>query len=268
MLSFHLHTTYWYMFPVAIAVATVAMLTGVGGSKFFSPIFILLLRLDPQVAFGVALFTQSFGFLSGLVAYGTRQAIDYRMGIKVLLITLPVSLLAVYVSDLIPPVRLEQIFAIILIGLSLLVLGKHSARQSGEEGPSGAKLGGVGMAVSALGAAFIGLISVGLGELLTPFFLIRQRYSYTHTVGTVVFIVFFTTLITALARMGAMLLSGDQLLLQRVFDIVVFTVPGVLIGGQLAPSLSMKASAKTMERFLQFTFAAVGAVMLASSLGR
>ncbi len=35
-------TLYWYMFPVALGVATLAMATGIEGAAFFSPIFILI----------------------------------------------------------------------------------------------------------------------------------------------------------------------------------------------------------------------------------
>ena len=44
---------YWYLLPVAILVATVAMASGVGGATFFTPIFMLGLGLSPEVAIGV-----------------------------------------------------------------------------------------------------------------------------------------------------------------------------------------------------------------------
>jgi uncharacterized membrane protein YfcA len=49
---------YWYLFPVSIAVATLAMASGIGGAVFFSPIFLLWLKLEPTVAIGVALVTE------------------------------------------------------------------------------------------------------------------------------------------------------------------------------------------------------------------
>ena len=39
---------YWYMFPIAILIATIAMASGVGGATFFSPLFILALGLPPE----------------------------------------------------------------------------------------------------------------------------------------------------------------------------------------------------------------------------
>ena len=39
---------YWFMLPVAVAVATTAMASGVGGATFFAPIMILALRFPPE----------------------------------------------------------------------------------------------------------------------------------------------------------------------------------------------------------------------------
>ncbi len=54
-LTFH----YWFMFPISIAIATIAMSTGIGGAVFFSPIFMLALKIEPSVAIGTALITES-----------------------------------------------------------------------------------------------------------------------------------------------------------------------------------------------------------------
>lgn len=59
----------WYLFPLSILIATIAISSGIGGAVFFSPIFMLALKLDPTVAIGTALITELFGFSSGLIAY-------------------------------------------------------------------------------------------------------------------------------------------------------------------------------------------------------
>lgn len=64
-------TLYWFMFPVAIVVATCAMLSGIGGAALFTPIFVLIFPLlgpeyvlaSTTAAVGTALITQTFGFL-------------------------------------------------------------------------------------------------------------------------------------------------------------------------------------------------------------
>ena len=35
-------TLYWFMFPIAMCVATTAMLSGIGGAAMFAPIFMII----------------------------------------------------------------------------------------------------------------------------------------------------------------------------------------------------------------------------------
>ena len=45
-------TKYWFMFPVAIGVATCAITAGIGGAALFGPIFLIIFPLlGPQYAF-------------------------------------------------------------------------------------------------------------------------------------------------------------------------------------------------------------------------
>ena len=45
----------WWLFPVSIGIATIAMSSGIGGAVFFSPLFLLVLGLSPTIAIGSAL---------------------------------------------------------------------------------------------------------------------------------------------------------------------------------------------------------------------
>ena len=71
---------FWYLLPISIAVATIAMASGVGGAVFFTPIFLLWLKFEPPVAVGIALTTELFGFGSGLFAYARARLIDFSLG--------------------------------------------------------------------------------------------------------------------------------------------------------------------------------------------
>ena len=39
---------YWFIFPIAVLFATIAMASGVGGATFFSPFFILARGSSPR----------------------------------------------------------------------------------------------------------------------------------------------------------------------------------------------------------------------------
>ncbi len=94
---------YWYMLPISVLVATIAMASGVEGATFFTPIFILALGLSPEIAIGTGLITEVFGFASGLYDYARRRLIDYRLGGTLLIATLPLALSGTWLAGRVEP---------------------------------------------------------------------------------------------------------------------------------------------------------------------
>ena len=72
----------WYLMPISIMIATISMSSGIGGAVFFSPLFMLALGLEPQIAIGAALVTELAGFSSGLFAYLKARLIDFKLARK------------------------------------------------------------------------------------------------------------------------------------------------------------------------------------------
>ena len=126
---------HWYLFPVSIGVATLAMASGVGGAVFFSPIFILWLRLEPTVAIGIALITELFGFSSRLIAYVRAKLVDYRLGANLLMFSIPGAIVGVLSADLFPAIVLKTIFAVglVFIGLQLLLSWRQEQKEAMDE---------------------------------------------------------------------------------------------------------------------------------------
>ena len=276
---------YWYMFPIAILVATTAMASGVGGATFFSPIFILVLRLPPDVAIGTALMTEVFGFATGVWAYTRKKLIDFRMGGMLVIATVPAALLGTYLSGIIPPDILKTILGMGLFAVAISFLrspehndvrrmdadieteyGGEKAQSvlttaSGEEIRYTVCNRKEGTVIAGIGGLFVGMISTGLGELNGYFLLQRCRVPSKVSVATSVFVV----AVTALSASGGhfirfMSLGSDTL--QTVFSIVIFTVPGVMIGAQLGSWVGERLPQKIMERTLGVLFIFVAALTL------
>ena len=82
---------YWYLLPVAVLIAATANGAGVGGATFFSPLFILGLRLEPSVAIGTALITEVFGFASGVIGHARAKTIDWGMVKTMAVVSVPAA---------------------------------------------------------------------------------------------------------------------------------------------------------------------------------
>jgi uncharacterized membrane protein YfcA len=277
------------MFPTALLVATIAMASGVGGATFLTPIFILGLRLPPEVAIGTGLLTEVFGFASGLIAYARKRLIDYRLGASLLVVTIPVALLGTWVAGGIEPDILKVILGVGLfaVALSFLRAPEHKdvvrmdAAIQKEYGGAQSETCLVtaegeqvcytvcnrneGRLIVGVGGLFVGLISTGLGELNGYFLLQRCRVPSKVAVATSVFIVAVTALAGATGHMVQFVQSGRDVL-NTALSIAVFTIPGVILGGQLGSIVASRISQHTLERGLGILFILVAILTLGEVL--
>ncbi len=276
---------YWFMFPVAILVATTAMASGIGGATFFAPIFILALGLPPEVAIGTGLITEVFGFASGVGAYVRKRLIDYRLGTALLVTTIPLAIVGSWLAGAMNPSFLKIILGMGLLAVALSFLHTPEAKDVGradkaiddEFGGEKAETRLVtaqgeeirytvcnrteGRIIAGVGALFVGLISTGLGELNGYFLLRRCKVPSKVSVATSVFVVAFTALSAATGHLVQFIQSGGEAL-QTVFKIVIFTVPGVLVGAQLGAAVASRISQHALERGLGVLFVLVALLTL------
>ena len=248
---------YWHMLPLAIVIGVIATASGIGGATFFTPLFVLALGIAPDLAIGAALSVEVFGFASGFYAYARKRLIDYRLGAALLITTIPMALVGTWLSRRIEPDMLTGI-----LGVGLFAVAANALRTPEPQAVDrlddairrehGAGTGGTclltaegheicytvcnrteGRLVAAVGGLFKGMIGTGLGEIDEHFLLERCRVPSTVSVATGVFVILFTTLAAATGHFVGYVRGGAAL--DTVFSLLVFTTPGVLVGGQLGP---------------------------------
>lgn len=276
---------YWFMFPVSVLIATIAMASGVEGATFFAPFFLLVLRLPPEVAIGTGLITEAFGFASGLFSYTRKRLIDYSLGLNLLIATIPAAILGTWASSRVAPDVLKAILGVGLaaVGFSFLRALNHKqilmldnevqtslpqlksktrlVAADGEEIEYKVCNRTEGMAISSVGALFMGLVSTGLGEMNGYFLLQRCRVPSKVAVATSVFVVAITALIAATGHLAGFLQNGGEAL-ETVLNLCQFTVPGVIIGGQLGSYAASKIPQRTLETGLGILFILVALLTL------
>lgn len=276
---------YWLMFPISILIATVAMASGVGGATFFAPLFILVLGFPPDVAIGIGLITEVFGFASGVSAYVRKRLIDYKLGSTLLMATIPAALIGSLLSSSIEPDVLKTILGVGLFAIAISFLrapdhsdvaqldttikldygGKNAktilTTREGEEIRYTVCNRSQGWLISGIGGLFVGLISTGLGELNGYFLLQRCRVPSKISVATSVFVVAITVLVASSAHFYQFT-QADESVLQLVFSVVIFTIPGVIIGGQAGPIVANRISQRTMEMVIAILFILVAVFTL------
>ncbi len=276
---------YWFMFPAAVLIATVAMASGVGGATFFAPLFILALGLPPEVAIGTGLITEFFGFASGLYAYARKRLIDYRLGLALLVVTVPAALLGSWAAGWITADILKVVLGMGLFAIALSFLRapeqKDVARMDAfivqEYGGERAETSLVtaegeeirytvcnrteGRLIAGIGGLFEGLVSTGLGEMNGYFLLQRCRVPSKVSVATSVFVVALTVLFASAGHLVRFVQTGGEVL-TTVLSLVVFTAPGVILGAQLGSKIASRIPQKMLERGLGVLLVLVAALTL------
>ena len=275
---------YWYLFPISVLIATISMSSGIGGAVFFSPLFMLGLKLEPRIAIGAALANELFGFSSGLIAYYKAKLIDFKLAVNLLLFSVPAALLGTIYSDLVPPLVLKTIFAVglIFIGYQLFSSWRKEERERNEaffrkevekhfESELTDRSGktyrytvcnkSMGRAFAAIGGAFVGMISVGLAELQEYHLVARCRVPTPVAVATSIFVVVITVLMASVGHFYEFAKEGGEML-DQVVNIVIFSAPGVIIGGQFGPKLQKIIPEDKMKVGISFAFLIIGVFML------
>lgn len=280
--------TYWFLFPVAIAIAWIANGAGIGGATFLSPLFILVLGLEPKIAIGAALVTEVFGFASGVVAHMRARTIDWKVARLLASVAVPAGIVGSLLGGLIAPSVLK-----LVLGVGLLVIAVAFLRHKADQEEDARIAIGVGVVepsesrrviardgssfeyelcrrhegrwFATLGGALVGLISTGLGELNSYSLVMRCRIPSRVAIATSVVVVAVTALAASVTHLvGFVNDSGDSM--ATVLSIVIFTVPGVVVGGQFAPLLSRWVQGAKLIIFLGWLFAAIGIITVAEAL--
>ena len=276
-------TLYWFMFPVAICVATCAMLSGIGGAALFTPIFVLVFPLlgeeyelsSTVAAIAAALITQTFGFLSGFIGYQRRRLIDYGLASRLLVIAIPVAIAGAMLANAVPDSLLLAAYAVLVLLLAVGLLRQTRARaMPREDVPQELRLvidsagnrhefAHEGLHIrdkllTGVGAFMTGLVSVGIGEV-TISQLTRRGVPIAVAAATSVLVVILTVATASSALAVELIRDGGWSAVP--WHLLVYDIPGVLIGGQIGPRLQGRFNQRTLQKAIAFMFVVIGIAM-------
>ncbi len=284
---------YWFMLPVCIGIATIAMSSGISGAALLSPVLIIgfpllgVPTLAPAAAIGSSLFTEFSGFSSGVVGYVRRRLFDIKTVRALVLVAVPVAGAAGFLSGQIDPRILKGIYGLLMLPLAAVLW--RQAREELRPGSSNPKPEyapirdeapeltrvvdaqgtvyewrtcnrRVGRLLTAGGAAMAGLISTGIGEIEMPQLVKRCRVPVPVAAGTSIMIVASTVLGASVAHFLRLLQAGGVSAIP--WNLIAYTVPGAIIGGQIGARVQGKVPPRVMERAMGILFLLIGVVFL------
>jgi uncharacterized protein len=281
---------YWFMLPVSTLVATTAMVSGIGGAAMFTPIFLIgFPLLGPEyllpsavAAIGVALLTETFGFSSGFVGYYRKRLIDFRGAMPFIAAGVPFGIFGAIVAQDLPGPVIKGAYAILLLVIAV-ILYRHHAQPTEESAPATAGADqanhimhtitgrdgavyrfrrprqGIGILATGIGAFLTGIASVGIGESVMPQLVRRNHVPIPVAAATSVFVVIVIVAATSFTLISELIREGGASAVP--WHLVAYTIPGVIIGGQIGPRLQGKIPVRMMERGVATLFLAISLAM-------
>jgi len=291
-------TLYWFMFPVSICVATTAMLSGIGGAAFFIPIFLIVfpmlgpeyLMTSPVAAISVALLTETFGFSSGFIGYFRKKLIDFQVARALIIFSVPAGISGALLSHLANPEHLKLGYGFLMLLLSVILLKGHGPEERETGQPTSGfwakwldsthyyvenrqltdRTGATykyqfhrprkGAIPLGLGGFLTGLLSVGIGEIVMPLLIKRYRFPVPVAAATSILVVIITVMSASFTHISTLIAEGG--LSAVPWNLVSYTIPAVIIGGQIGPRLQGRVSSQAMEKAIAVLFAFIGIAML------
>ena len=253
-------TQYWFMFPIAICVATSAMLSGIGGAALFIQIFIIIFPLlgpdyplSTSAAIGSALMTEVFGFSSGFIGYYRKRLIDFRSALPFISVSVPTAITGALLFGILQEQDnlLKAIYAALMILLSIVIMRHTPASNSTRKQPatrttpstesilklvsrdgqeyqySKPKQGLIGGFFTSIGSFLTGFLGVGVGEVILPQLVKRNHVPVAVAAATS----------------------------------VCYTIPAVIIGGQIGPLLQGRIPQRKLEKAIAILFSIIGISM-------
>ncbi|MFQ5873138.1 MAG: sulfite exporter TauE/SafE family protein [Dehalococcoidia bacterium] len=264
----------WWVLPVSVCVATVALSSGISGALFFSPFFLLIVGLQPAQAIGAGLMTELFGTSFGTFNYVRQRVVDYQTLRILLLASIPAAVAGAFLAHRIEASILQIVLGAVLVVLAIIVLYHSTLKSKTPAGPildqakrittiraaDGSTYSyrtcnrSIGVPLAGIGAFLTGLMSAGLPEITTTQLMLRchipPRVAVATAISVLTVTVFFAAAVHALSA-------------EPAWHVVIWSIPGVIIGAQIGPRLSGKVPPKTAERVLSSLFLAIGLLVIA-----
>jgi uncharacterized protein len=291
-------TVYWFMLPVCVVVASVAMFSGISGAAMLTPVFLIgfpllgVPRLTTVEAIGTSLLLETSGFGTGVARYLAMRLADLETARSIIAVTLPLGALGAVAARHTPAQALRIGYGVAMLGLAWLLARKPPGGSAAEGAPQPALVRqsdrshppcGHGQArqlrtaagrtyawcahglrgqraISGAGALVAGLISTGVGEATLPPLVRRSRFPVPVAAATSTLIVAGTVTGAAATHLVQLVAAGG--LAAIPWNLLVWAVPGAVTGALLGTRLQGRVREDTARRFFAGLFALIGLTFL------
>jgi uncharacterized protein len=247
----------WMAFPAGIVIASASTSLGIGGGILWMPFFLIILKIRPETAVMTSLVIQTAGMGSGSITYFRTQQVDFYLVGMLLLSTVPGIAIGVYMSTYFEAGHFDLLLGLITMTTAILFVSANQKYENQEISKLELTKARPHTPLIALMAVASGMLSVSIGEWLVPLMRSRWSLNMSTSIATSIIVVFGTCIVGALLH----LIAGHRM----EFSIVLWAIPGVLLGGQIGPRIMIKIDERLLKEIFIFLLTLSGIHLIYNS---
>ena len=224
---------YWFLLPMGVGIATIAMFFGLGGGILWMPALLFTTDLQPDEAVICTVIIQFFGQLSASISNNRAGLIDWALVRMMVIFGIPAVIIGVLLSFWLQPLWIEFFLGLVIFFIAYVFLRGNDFFVEGSDKVD-LQAARQGRWITSMGSVLTGFLGIGVGDWLVPFFNMRCKLAMVSAVASSI----------ALMAVLSLVAVSMHLLFGRTvhWAIVLPGVIGVLIGAQLGARLLQQMS--------------------------
>ncbi len=243
-----------WLIPLGFAAGILGSIIGLGGGIIIVPV-LTFFGFPPALTASNSIFAVFSNAAASSISYAKQRRIEYSIGLKLGLLSIPGTIIGAYVSSDITPQFFKILFALILISASVYIFSKRKIE------PKNYNLSKQIM-ILVIGASFFagiisGLFGVGGGIIFVPLMVIAMGLSMKNAAPTSQFILLFAS--------GSSLVTHSLLGHPDFYQALLLSA-GAFVGGLVGARLSLEIKENSLKILISTVMIAAAIKLFFDSL--
>jgi len=243
----------WFI-PLGFVAGLLGSIIGLGGGIIIVPV-LTFFGFPPTLTASNSIFAVFSNAAASSISYAKQKKIEYSIGLKLGLLSIPGTVIGAYISADITPSLFKILFGLILISASIYIFSKRKIEPKSHNTSKQ-------IMILAIGASFLagiisGLFGVGGGIVFVPMMVIAMGLSMKNAAPTSQFILLFAS---------ASALITHTLLGHPDFYQALLLSSGAFVGGLVGARLSLEIKENVLKILISIVMIAAAVKLFIDSL--
>jgi uncharacterized membrane protein YfcA len=241
---------YWYVLPVAMLISTAVSSIGIGGGVLWMPFFLIVLKLSPEVAVSTSLIIQSTGMGSASLTCVKQQRVDFKLMLYILAIAIPGVVGGSFLAGNLKSGTMQLVLGLLVMTTAFLFVSSEQKYTDLGKDRVDIKEAYRHAWITIPASIGSGMLSTSMSEWLIPIMRSKLSLKMSNAIGTSITVAFAVSCLGAITHF----LMGSH----AQAAVILWAVPGVMIGGQIGPRLTKKINERLLKEAFVFFLTLVG----------